>query len=700
MITEQTGSHAEAAWIHQAAAPFINGRPALLIDAQLSAELPDYFFARYEAQDHDTTDKLLAALGKSLCIDDRVIRERALVVVSLICERSHELRIDELRAPLVAILTNWLRQEKEFVSGFEFVCMQYQRCLLTMIDREQWEELLEPLAALEQVVSRRSLKSNIMTGTVARMWSRLAAPDVMERFFAHYCEQDDEGRLIFENLLLRLGTLAAIFLVRKLIASEIREERLHLLALIPKFGETCVPPVLESLADEPPWFVVRNMLAIINNLGTDDHYETVSSYSDYGDVRVQKEVLEYIKNSDESVRRSRLLAALGDLDAELAGQGVGILLAGEGELETGTAELPEDSEVYEALLAKIGTVLTEYPREQTLLELRRIGAERTIKFGPDDPVGRAAVASLAHIESEFVTPEQTSLPQAADNAAGPEQEEAGNAETAVAGRLLLVDRTRHAMTWSNLYKYMSDKEADEFYDALRPVSFAPGELLVRQGDMVTDLFFIDSGIAAVNRHDQSRVFTLNNLQSGELIGSEGFDLGISWSVSLSAQTELKCRILEQTTFLGLARKHPESMQKVRYDFNTLDVIPYLIYLAGNGGGGMGKAVDETVVIQADKLFSSTPGEQGDGILQTTHRQVARGGYCLRLEQSDEYTLSTLLRRQTISTIEMFDGAIRTCFGIVAGACAGGDMGAAADLYIKLYNPVEKADYRCTSLEIL
>jgi hypothetical protein len=81
----------------------------------------------------------------------------------------------------------------------------------------------------------------------------------------------------------------------------------------------------------------------------------------------------------------------------------------------------------------------------------------------------------------------------------------------------------------------------------------------------------------------------------------------------------------------LARKHPESMQKVRYDFNTLDVIPYLIYLAGNGGGGMGKAVDETVVIQADKLFSSTPGEQGDGILQTTHRQVARGGYCLRLE---------------------------------------------------------------------
>jgi hypothetical protein len=163
----------------------------------------------------------------------------------------------------------------------------------------------------------------------------------------------------------------------------------------------------------------------------------------------------------------------------------------------------------------------------------------------------------------FATAEHSSHPASANvDAAGPEQEEAGSAETAVAGRPLLVDRTRHAMTWSNLYKYMGDKEADEFYDALRPVSFAPGELLVRQGDMVTDLFFIDSGIAAVNRHDQSRVFTLINLQSGELIGSEGFDLGISWSVSLSCADRAKMPHPRADQLSGIGtqapREHAES----------------------------------------------------------------------------------------------------------------------------------------------
>ncbi len=103
--------------------------------------------------------------------------------------------------------------------------------------------------------------------------------------------QDERNRLIL--LLQYIGKISIRFLLYELTQAEGRAARRNLTAAIVAFGEKAIAPALELLEDER-WFVKRNMLAILAEIGKPALLEQLIPYLDYADARVTKEAVRTI----------------------------------------------------------------------------------------------------------------------------------------------------------------------------------------------------------------------------------------------------------------------------------------------------------------------------------------------------------------------------------------------------------------------
>lgn len=255
----------------------------------------------------------------------------------------------------------------------------------------------------------------------------------------------------------------------------------------------------------------------------------------------------------------------------------------------------------------------------------------------------------------------------------------------------------HLLVWSKLYEQMSTEEVSDFFAALKPVVYQANEEIVHQGDGVTDLFFIDSGFAGITHFDENSEVLLTSLQTGDLIGSEGFVQGVNWSVSLLAQTELQVRILRREAYAELLEKHPDFDEKIRYYSNHYDVVPYLINISDNDAQ---PAIGSDLEVCSGSILVDDSGEPVVDTVQGALQYVARGGYCFSLPFIHEENPVTVLGRQVSSDIDLPDGSQRRCFGVIAGAGRHDWNERMMYLYVKFYHPLEKADFSCSRLELM
>ena len=185
----------------------------------------------------------------------------------------------------------------------------------------------------------------------AAMWRQLASP---EQLRAALRETPIDFTLV-DQLVPRLRLAAADPLLDALEASPLRAVRRKLLDLITQLGPEAATAVAARLPDER-WFVVRNMLMLLADLGAQS-VELGSSYARHADPRVRREAIRILlgvpsareravcaglDDSDERVVRVALQAAAercphsavailqrrvteGTLDAELVSQAIAVM---------------------------------------------------------------------------------------------------------------------------------------------------------------------------------------------------------------------------------------------------------------------------------------------------------------------------------------------------------------------------------------
>jgi len=88
----------------------------------------------------------------------------------------------------------------------------------------------------------------------------------------------------------------------------------------------------------------------------------------------------------------------------------------------------------------------------------------------------------------------------------------------------------------------------------REQTFAPGDVVVAQGDPATRLFVIVEGTAVVEQADLGRVGTLGQ---GEFFGELALIEAHGRTATVRAETELTCLVIPAWEFKASLQEHPQ-----------------------------------------------------------------------------------------------------------------------------------------------
>lgn len=735
----------EEARLSQNVERFLKGKYDALLNDEFTEHLAPHIIRLYRGDQRKSAIALLEQLEQSVCNKKPPIRERSLIVILILSEHIYNNSIRELSSIIARITSGWLAFESEFIAGFEPVCLQLQKIIVEMLATEQWYEVEDLIVLLNRISSKSLKKNNLIHGVVARMQENLADPEALDILVKAYLEELSQRRDVAETILLNLGRSGSQYLVQKLIHSNDKDERLALIDLIPRLGEVSVPVVTGYLAEDQPWFVIRNIIMIISRLGDNALYQSVSSYLSHPDIRVQQQVINCIEVLGGDQMRGRLIEALSLISDELKAPLIDQLIQFDGsDIETALLDLLEQHQMFSShthdfLVAKLCGKVVSYPSPRTVNILLDLIENRKQRYGSSDSIVRAASDSLHTIEQntsdaarnayqpggasqpgrdESAMLEQEVLAQIpadpsqmgeafADGGlsdifvatltdAPSTQDESENESSPDRGTASYHSQDHHLLVWSGFYEQLTTDEVNGFFSILRPATLAAGDYIVEQGSSTTTLYFIDNGFADISHGDDSENCVMAPLQAGELIGSEGFFDNLNWSVTLQAQTELQVRLLEQEDFLKLVETQPGLKDKLASYCRRFDLMPYLLRAADSGNDGE----ESTELVIHSASVTLTDKLDGEQRLSGRLHQRMSGGFNFSVPRLDLETLTSWIGHQASVEIEASDGPHQRCFGIISG---GGTHDSADDIsvfQVKLYHPLEQEDYRCRSIEIL
>jgi len=191
---------------------------------------------------------------------------------------------------------------------------------------------------LVESVERRAAGEDEFAQALRRVAERLASRESLTYLARVLSELSDSGLAQARLLVERLGPTAARHLLGELSESEDRAQRHRLLALLSKLGPLVVRDATRLLAD-PRWYVVRNVLLLLRQVGDPGSLAAVRRCADHPDLRVKLEAIRNLFAFDQDLPRELLRRALSAPDPRLAGEAID--LAAEGRMVEAAAPLAE-----------------------------------------------------------------------------------------------------------------------------------------------------------------------------------------------------------------------------------------------------------------------------------------------------------------------------------------------------------------------
>lgn len=184
---------------------------------------------------------------------------------------------------------------------------------INMLGAPVWRAVAEMLAggeigALLDILDR-SLEGNAVA---LELWQRVATTENVSAMLRE--EQVDPALL--DRIAARMGINIVDPLLDALEAADARAMRRKLIDMLTSFGADLAPPVMGRLRMDAPWFVLRNLLALLGRLPAVPREFVGTRYMTHGDPRVRREAfklqLRLLGHRDEAVT-----LALADTDERM-----------------------------------------------------------------------------------------------------------------------------------------------------------------------------------------------------------------------------------------------------------------------------------------------------------------------------------------------------------------------------------------------
>ena len=128
-----------------------------------------------------------------------------------------------------------------------------------------------------------------------------------------------------------------------------------------------------------------------------------------------------------------------------------------------------------------------------------------------------------------------------------------SAEIIEAEKMAAVDPV-HLDTWAQLYQELTKEETIALYYEMQTISVEAEEIIFRQGEMISNLYFIDTGrLNMVYRKGDDGIL-LKSLGPGDIAGEDTFFTRSTCTTSLVAHSRVRLNFLEKSVL----QKYPSS----------------------------------------------------------------------------------------------------------------------------------------------
>lgn len=293
----------------------LQGRIHILSNDECIADLVK-LLVNESNKEREVKEKLLIALGGGVVHDDRLIRERSLMVLSQAGEQAYRSDDKNLIILITQSYIEWLNEEGEMVSGNDTAMKRIEELALWLLDKALWEDADKVLTTLHAIATGKLNKESAFVHLAGLTLRRIGCDSSLKKLCDAYVY---EGTLAQPcgKLLMLLGPLSIPYLLQRSHRCLDRKERLSLLQLLATFGKPFLH-IAEAFAEKNlPWSMRRDILFVLGENGREEGYRLVRKHLDHEDFRVQHEALCSLVKISGVHLNSRLLEALDIVDEDL-----------------------------------------------------------------------------------------------------------------------------------------------------------------------------------------------------------------------------------------------------------------------------------------------------------------------------------------------------------------------------------------------
>ncbi|HEX8169059.1 MAG TPA: HEAT repeat domain-containing protein [Thermoanaerobaculia bacterium] len=212
-----------------------------------------------------------------------------------------------------AILNHFVREKD---ARLRIVVAEAVANLVTaLVSTGRCEAALRALTRLDHAISVAPPDA-AMHAAAAELPRALSEPQRAAELIAQICAADAEtlAKSVLP-LVARVGGAIAPRVIEALGNEEDRNRRGRLVKALKTIGQPAFPHLVDALG-APTWFIVRNALNVLGDIGTAEHVEPIGRKLQHGDPRVRRAAARALGKIGGSEAELLLIAAMNDKDSE------------------------------------------------------------------------------------------------------------------------------------------------------------------------------------------------------------------------------------------------------------------------------------------------------------------------------------------------------------------------------------------------
>ncbi|OIN96818.1 MAG: hypothetical protein AUJ48_00910 [Deltaproteobacteria bacterium CG1_02_45_11] len=199
----------------------------------------------------------------------------------------------------------------------------------------------------------------------------------------------------------------------------------------------------------------------------------------------------------------------------------------------------------------------------------------------------------------------------------------------------------HLDIWSKLYDTLTSEETNALYYALNAATYDADQVIIKQGELNTNLYFINQGKVKVVYRQDSKEILLNTLRAGDIIGEDTFFAITVCTTSMIALSQVKLNFLEKKFLKKWQDEFPALASKLHNYCLKLDQAYELLKKKGMDRRTQKRfSISGKVLIQLLNTSGGPTGKAFKGELS----DISMGGLSFFIKVSKEETARMLLGR--------------------------------------------------------